>query len=61
MKQEKKEIICCLCGKPCENEYGNNPEPLAKYPARCCDKCNYEKVVPARIKEINDEEQKEVC
>ena len=45
--------ICCFCKKPCENEYGNNPEPLASKPKRCCDKCNREKVIPERIKIIN--------
>jgi len=44
---------CCLCGEEYEG-YGNNPAPLMKdtdkKPNRCCDKCNYEKVLPERIK-----------
>lgn len=38
---------CCLCGKDFEG-YGNNPEPLADK-GSCCDRCNAEKVIPARI------------
>jgi len=39
---------CCLCGSE-EFGYGNNPDPLGKLPKRCCDTCNYSKVIPARI------------
>lgn len=40
---------CSLCGQPYEH-YGNNPQPvLDRYEQRCCDKCNWELVVPARI------------
>ena len=36
-----KKPICCICGKECENEWGNNPYPLVKDEnARCCDECN---------------------
>lgn len=42
-------IICCLCGKEFEG-YGNSSYPLKN--GRCCDVCNYKKVVPARIKKI---------
>lgn len=62
----KKEIdmpeppTCCLCGQPCEpwpgpaasDGYGHNPEPLAEWPARCCDTCNADKVIPARLRSI---------
>lgn len=37
---------CVICGK----EYtgcGNNAEPISK--GRCCDKCNEEQVIPARL------------
>jgi hypothetical protein len=45
--------LCCLCGKPLL-DHGHNPDtspdrlnkPLGK--DRCCDRCNYEIVVPAR-------------
>lgn len=39
---------CCLCG----GEYtmgGCNPDPVCTIPdARCCHKCNVERVLPAR-------------
>ena len=38
---------CVLCGGICEL-YGNNPHPLANE-GRCCDDCNLNKVVPARL------------
>lgn len=44
--------ICCLCGKRIEGQ-GNNPYPL-KRTGRCCDECNIEKVIPARILKEND-------
>lgn len=56
-------MICCLCNGEIERKYtpdgkmywdkGNNPYPVkgkSKYNSkRCCDKCNMEKVIPARI------------
>lgn len=42
--------ICCICGKECENEWGNNPYPVNNTEnARCCDTCNDLYVIPARI------------
>lgn len=38
---------CCICGKEFEG-WGNNPWPI-KQDGECCDTCNAEKVVPARI------------
>lgn len=49
-----KTYICCICGKEFE-DYGNNPEPAfpsddgAGNENRCCDVCNEEVVIPARI------------
>lgn len=37
---------CCICGKEFEG-WGNNPWPLEG--DECCDDCNYEYVIPARI------------
>ena len=37
---------CCLCGEEFDG-YGNNPAPL-KESGECCDRCNAEKVIPAR-------------
>jgi hypothetical protein len=44
---------CVLCGDRFVG-MGNNPEPLASWPERCCDVCNDIKVIPARIKRITD-------
>lgn len=44
---------CCLCGGEFEG-HGNNPAPL-KEGGVCCDKCNIEKVLPARAKLANAE------
>lgn len=38
---------CCLCKEEFEG-HGNNAEPVAH--GRCCDDCNLEKVIPARLK-----------
>lgn len=54
---KKKQIIkmknkCCLCGKEYEG-YGNNAQPLKD--GKCCNKCNFTKVIPARLQEGKDE------
>lgn len=55
-------IECCLCRKPCENKYGNNPYPLSAG-GKCCNKCNGE-VISARMKgvvrceDLKDDEDK---
>ena len=45
---------CCICGKPFrQGEYGNNPEPVKPYSSgTCCDECNMDKVLPARLAAI---------
>ena len=43
--------LCCFCKKDV-GKYGNNPEPLVKYPAKCCDACNMTKVIIARIQQL---------
>ena len=50
MREEKK--ICCICG--CEFEgWGNNPYPCVLVTEDndvvCCDECNWEHVIPARL------------
>lgn len=46
MKQNGK---CCFCGRPYAN-YGNNPDPVdMREDARCCNMCNANIVLPARI------------
>lgn len=42
---EKKQI-CSICGKEYVG-WGNNAEPVNS--GRCCDNCNTEKVIPARL------------
>lgn len=47
INEEGKQIhVCCLCFEKFVG-YGNNPMPLAE--GLCCDKCNAEKVIPARM------------
>ena len=41
-------FVCVLCGQYVR-EYGNNPAPLAAV-GKCCDKCNAERVIPARMR-----------
>lgn len=45
---------CCLCGKeiPMKGSWseGNNAQPVAD--GRCCDYCNINKVMPARMKRL---------
>lgn len=50
---EEEPFICSLCEKPSFG-YGNDPWPLAKKVGdRCCDVCNVEHVIPARIAMIS--------
>lgn len=46
-----KRIKCCICGQEIEDIYSNNPYPYKKS-GRCCDDCNYEYVLPARLQVI---------
>lgn len=54
----KRNPICCLCGTECEDKWGNNPWPLSDPEGgdneRCCNVCNQDIVIPARIKMINE-------
>ena len=38
---------CCICGREFEG-WGNNPWPL-ETDGECCDECNMEYVIPARL------------
>ena len=38
---------CCICGKTFTG-YGNNPWPVMSN-GKCCDSCNFEVVLPARL------------
>jgi hypothetical protein len=50
---------CILCNEDIRGEvingvakvYGHNPAPLSRE-GQCCDECNMEKVIPARIKAV---------
>ena len=43
---------CCLCGREFSG-HGHNPHPLSRNPVdRCCDNCNSEGVIPARLIEF---------
>lgn len=41
--------ICVICNHEYDG-YGNSAEPIAK--GYCCDKCNMEKVIPARLSQV---------
>lgn len=41
---------CVICGEPLQG-CGNNPYPV-KDDGKCCDKCNYEYVLPKRIENV---------
>ena len=52
MAQYDNEYVCCICGKTF-NGYGNNPYPVSKDEnAKCCDQCNLDAVIPARLMEM---------
>lgn len=56
LKEGKEDtFICCICGEECTG-YGNNPEPF-KHEGRCCDACNLHYVIPARLAQMNTEEE----
>ena len=44
---------CCICGKVIIGGWGNSPWPV-KDNGECCDKCNIEQVIPARIKMMKE-------
>lgn len=44
---------CCICGAEIVG-YGNNPDPVKKE-GQCCDACDWQYVIPARIKQMRKE------
>ena len=56
MEAKNKDKICVICRKKYEG-YGNNPVPY-KREGKCCDKCNLEHVIPARIVSLEKEREK---
>ena len=55
MKDGGRKKECCICGKEFTG-YGNNPWPIMK-DGQCCDECNFEIVLPARL-QGNSKKQK---
>lgn len=54
LKDHDKEQVCVLCNETFTG-WGNNPHPLAEEGV-ACNSCNFEKVVPTRIKAMNKDE-----
>tara|TARA_R110001632_G_scaffold34993_7_gene88576 strand:- start:141 stop:356 length:216 start_codon:yes stop_codon:yes gene_type:complete len=46
----KEKIKCCICSVSIYKLESNNAIPVKK--GNCCAKCNIEKVIPARIKQL---------
>ena len=51
---EEAEYTCCICGEKFEG-YGNNPAPY-KESGKCCDACNRKFVIPARLMQLQANE-----
>ena len=47
---EEKLLNCCICGRLFVG-YGNNPYPVKKVGV-CCQECNDNVVIPARLAEV---------
>lgn len=55
---ENQEKVCCICGVKFTG-WGNNPYPVVEDEgARCCDVCNAERVVHARLAQMFVERRK---
>lgn len=48
-------FTCCICGKKVIG-FGNNPFPV-KHEGRCCDECDYQVVIPARLSMMNQKKE----
>lgn len=51
-----REARCIICREPYEG-FGHNPDPVAQE-GRCCDHCNWAKVIPARIARMQEAARK---
>ena len=47
-----KKIKCCVCGREIDERDSNDPFPY-ETEGRCCDDCNLEYVIPARMADIH--------
>lgn len=51
MRDIRTQIIeCCICDTEISKWESNNAEPIQK--GECCDDCNYQYVVPERMKQL---------
>ena len=50
----KETKICCICGQVFLG-YGNNPWPVEEN-GECCDTCNFQVVIPERLKRMKEED-----
>lgn len=56
LKEGKEaEYTCCICGDDFEG-YGNNPAPY-KESGKCCDACNRKFVIPARLSQLQSDDE----
>jgi hypothetical protein len=46
-RYQVRKFECCICNDTIEGEYGNNPDPFNGN--KCCDWCNDDYVVQARL------------
>ena len=52
IKRIKGEIVdCSICHKPLLYKYSHNAYPVSD--KRCCEDCNYNTVLPERMKQAN--------
>jgi len=56
MYDEHIKTPCCICDELFEG-YGNNPAPVMNK-GKCCDDCNSNIVIPARIREMMSSKDK---
>lgn len=54
MEKYNQRGVCSICGNDYYN-YGNNAKPVND--GRCCNKCNLEKVIPARLQKMKKEDK----
>ena len=44
---------CSICSEEIQDWVGHNPQPVSN--GKCCNKCNMTIVIPARIKEMSND------
>lgn len=57
LEESKESKTCCICKEPIKG-YGNNAEPVCS--GTCCDKCNMDVVLPARVKALRNSKNEEL-